>query len=322
MPFHRAGQSDSAEARRMVSNRMVPAVAAVLVWAALIMFPASSPAGQETLVVKIRPFREKNIDVTKEYKVQLLDLVLRKTEATDGPFRIEVADGDMIQQGRVIDLIARGDLTVIAVMTSKEREEKLLPIRIPIFRGLWGHRIFIIKREDLPKFAAVRTEEDLKALWAGQGHDWPDTTILQANGYNVTTSPSYDGLFEMLDSGRFDYFPRAVSEPWREVEEYARYDLVVEPTLLLQYYAPAYFFVSRENTALADRLRRGLEIALQDGSFEELFNTHWYIQEPLQRANIGNRRIFRLENPLLTPETPLDRPELWYRPEPSNQGRQ
>ncbi|MDM8525681.1 hypothetical protein QUF80_20105 [Desulfococcaceae bacterium HSG8] len=44
----------------------------------------------EPFVVKIRPFREKNIDYTKEYKYQLLDLVLRKTVATDGHFRIEV----------------------------------------------------------------------------------------------------------------------------------------------------------------------------------------------------------------------------------------
>lgn len=269
---------------------------------------------EEPLVVKIRPFREKNIDHTKEYKYQLLDLVLGKTVSADGPFRIEVAGRETIPQSRVVELVDRGDLTLIAVMTSREREEKLLPVRIPIHRGLWGHRIFIVNGKDLGKFAAIQTEKELKALWAGQGHDWPDTKILKANGYNVATSPNYHGLFAMLEQGRFDYFPRAVSEPWREVEAEKERGLVVEPALLIQYHAPAYFFVSKQNQALAERIKRGFETAIRDGSLDRLFNTHWYIQDMLKKANIQKRKIFRLKNPLLTPETPLDRPELWYQP--------
>lgn len=269
---------------------------------------------EEPLVVKIRPFREKNIDYTQEYKYQLIELVLSKTEATDGPFRIEVAGEEVIAQSRVMELVDRGELNLILTMTSREREELLFPVRIPIYKGLFGYRIFIINRRDLNKFAAIQTEEELKALWAGQGHDWPDTQILKANGYNVTTSPNYPGLFAMLEKGRFDYFPRAVSEPWREVEEEKARDLVVEPSLLIQYYAPAYFFVSKQNTKLAERLERGFEMAIQDGSFDQLFNTHWYIQDTLKLAKIPERKIFRLKNPLLPPETPLDRPELWYQP--------
>jgi hypothetical protein len=269
---------------------------------------------EEPLVVKIRPFREKDIDYTKEYKYQLLELVLSKTEATDGPFRIEVVGEEVIAQSRVIELIDRGALTLIAVMTSQEREEQLLPVRIPIYKGLWGHRIFIIHRRDLDKFAAIHTEEELKALWAGQGHDWPDTHILEANGYNVVTSPDYRGLFAMLEKGRFDYFPRAINEPWREVEEEKAHDLVVEPTLLIQYYAPAYLFVSKQNTKLAERLERGFEMTIQDGSFDQLFNSHWYIQDALKLTNVQERTIFRLKNPLLSPETPLERTELWYQP--------
>ncbi len=275
---------------------------------------SGSGFAEEPLVVKIRPFREKEIDYTKEYKYQLLELVLSNTEATDGPFQIDVAGEEDIAQSRVIELIDRGALTLIVTMTSREREEQLLPIRIPIFKGLYGYRIFIINRQDLDKFAGIKTEEELKALWAGQGHDWPDTKILQANGYNVATSPDYQGLFAMLQKGRFDYFPRAMSEPWREVEEEMARDVVVEPSLLIQYHAPAYFFVSTQNTKLAERLERGLEMAIQDGSFDRLFNSHWYIQDTLKSANIQERTMFRLKNPLLTPETPLDRPELWYQP--------
>ncbi|WP_051261948.1 hypothetical protein [Desulfovibrio inopinatus] len=281
----------------------------------IFIFPVRVHAASgDTLVVTMRPFREKGIDITKEYKIQLLDLILHKTEATDGPYRIEVMHDEQIPQSRVIKLIDSGKLTLIATMTSREREEQLLPIRIPIYRGLFGYRIFIIRRSDLDKFAAIHTADELKALWAGQGHDWPDTKILRANGYHVTTSADYRGLFSMLEKGRFDYFPRAVSEPWREIEAEKTRDIVVEPTLILHYYAPEYFFVSKTNTKLADRIRRGFEIILNDGSSETLFNTHWYIQNTLQKAKIAERTTFYLENPFLTPQTPLDRKELWYQP--------
>jgi hypothetical protein len=72
--------------------------------------------------------------------------------------------------------------------------------------------------------------------------------------------------------------------------------------------------VSKQNPKLAERLERGFETAIQDGSFDKLFNTHWYIQDALKLTKIQERKIFRLKNPLLTPETPLDRTELWYQP--------
>lgn len=272
----------------------------------------------EPLVIKIRPFREKHIDYTKEYKYQLLELILDKTKATDGPFRIEVLKAEMIAQSRVLDLIDRGTITVIATMTSKQREQKLRPIRNPIFKNLFGYRVFIINRKDQGKFARIQTKEELQKLWAGLGHDWPDLKILKTNGFNVVGSSSYRGLFSMLQEGRFDYFPRAVQEPWREVEEEKARNLMVEPTLLLHYHAPVYFFVSNRNLKLYERLERGFQMAVQDGSFEKLFNTHWYIQDTLKLAKIGQRRIFRLENPLLPPETPLDRKAFWYVPNSSS----
>jgi hypothetical protein len=269
---------------------------------------------EEPLVVKIRPFREKDIDYTREYKYQLLELILGKTEATDGPFLIEVSREEDIAQSRVFDLVNRGAFTLIMTMTSKEREEEMLPIRIPIYKGLYGYRIFIINRRDQEKFAKIETQEELQALWAGLGHDWPDLEILKFNGFNTVGGANYRGLFAMLQEGRFDYFPRGIPEPWREVEEEQARDIMVDPTLLLQYYATAYIFVAKDNTALAERLIRGFEMAIADGSFDQFFQSHWYIHDTLELADMPARKLFRLENPLLTPETPLDRSELWYQP--------
>lgn len=276
--------------------------------------PLDGQVSAKELVVKIRPFREKNIDVTQEYKYQVLELILAKTEATDGPFRIVIAGDEMIKQSRVIDLVNQGELSLIMTMTSRQREEAMLPVRIPIYKGLFGYRIFIIRSSDREKFTMVTNRQQLQNLWAGLGHDWPDLQILKHNGFNTVGGANYRGLFAMLQEGRFDYFPRGLPEPWREVVEEEARDITVEPTLLLHYYAPAYFFVSRTNPKLAERIERGFEMAIGDGSFQQLFDTHWYIQNTLKKADLKNRRVFRLTNPLLTPETPLKRKELWFTP--------
>ncbi len=125
-------------------------------------------------------------------------------------------------------------------------------------------------------------------------------------------SPTYDGLFEMLLKKRFDYFPRAVNEPWAEVRVHKDKNLVVEETILIKYIAPIYFFVSPDDIWLANRLEKRLRRAIKDGSFEELFRNHPANKEVFEFANIEKRKIIRLNNPLLTQETPIGEKEFWH----------
>jgi hypothetical protein len=104
-------------------------------------------------------------------------------------------------------------LKVLALALTKA-EAALLPIRIPIDKGLLGWRIFLVNRAKADQFAAVKTLDGLRPYQAGQGHDWPDTDILRANGLKVQGSANYDGLFKTLQAGRIDYFPRSVVEIW------------------------------------------------------------------------------------------------------------
>jgi len=68
--------------------------------------------------------------------------------------------------------------------------------------------------------------------------------------------------------------------------------------------------LNKGNTRLAEIIRQGLEKALADGSADRLFDQHH--GESLRRAQLDKRVIIELDNPLVTPATPVNRPELWY----------
>ena len=283
------------------------------VWSPSLSVSAAEP--QQPLVVKVRAFRgtATNYDQTKEYKYQVLKLILEKTEKTDGPFTIQAPQQEL-PQARDFEMVKQGYVDVILTSTSNEREQELHPIRIPFDKGLYGYHIAIINESDQPKFSAVRTLADLQKMWAGLNEIWPETKVFRDNGLNVVATSGYRELFGMLKERRFDYFPRVAHEPWRELRDMNIPGLAVETDLLIYYPTPGYIFTNKNNTKLADRLERGFRIALKDGSFDQLFYNHPDIKEALEKANLKNRRLFELRNPSLPKETPLDDKSLWYTP--------
>lgn len=68
--------------------------------------------------------------------------------------------------------------------------------------------------------------------------------------------------------------------------------------------------VNRKNTRLANDIREGLEKAIADGSFDKLFWQDY--GDRLRKAHLETRTVIELKNPLLTPDTPVNRPELRY----------
>jgi hypothetical protein len=229
-----------------------------------------------------------------------------------------------MSKGRAILELSQGSpgLDILWAMTDAERERQLLPIRFPIDKGLLGWRIPLVRRQDADRLREVQGIEQLKPLLAGQGHDWPDLKILQANGLALTPVVSYVGLFSMLGRGRLDYLPRGVGEVGAEAELLRSADLVVDEHIALHYPAAMYFFVNPKRTDLAQAVQHGLEVALKDGSFEALFQAYHGAQ--LKAAQVQRRRVIELVNPYLPAPTPLARSELWWRPvapEPAGSAR-
>lgn len=71
--------------------------------------------------------------------------------------------------------------------------------------------------------------------------------------------------------------------------------------------------MSKNNKKLASRLEFGLTQALSDGSFEALFNEYPQHLDAINKLQINQRLVHRINNPILPAETPLSDKRLWYR---------
>jgi hypothetical protein len=256
------------------------------------------------------------LDTSKDFDWIVLRTAMEKTAARYGPFAL-TASREPLSVARMLQELGRtdGSINVIARATHRDLESRFQPVRIPIDRGLMGMRLLLVRKADLPRFATVRSLDDLRRMSAGQGKGWVDAAVLSAAGISVVESPRPGNLFGMLEAGRFDLFPRALDEAPREYDaiQKDRPGIVIEPTLMLRYPLPRYFFVRRDAAGdrLAERIKLGMEIMVKDGSLAALFQKH---KGPLiERAQLGKRRIIELQNPALPPETPLQRSELWFK---------
>ncbi|WP_432454941.1 hypothetical protein ACRRS0_05640 [Agarivorans sp. QJM3NY_29] len=254
------------------------------------------------------PAPEAERDHRGDYFVDVLQLALANTQTSHGPFIVRSSPTKMFQERSIQQLKANKTVDVIWTMSSREREAELLPIRIPLLKGLLGQRLLMIRREDLARFEKIDNLSQLASLLAGQGHGWPDSQILAYNKLPVVEGATYQGLFGMLARRRFDYFPRGVSEIDSELQTYSEFNFVVEPRLLLSYRAPIYFFVNSGNRQLAERIEQGLLLAIDNGDFERLFTSYGY-DKFAERLN--ERRVLKLDNPFLHPKTLAEDSPLW-----------
>lgn len=224
-------------------------------------------------------------------------------------YRLDIDSGGLSWARQVRDT-QEGRIDIMWSATSREIEQQLIPVRVPLFKGLVGHRLFVVHNDNRDLFSGVVSLNDLKQFTYGQGVGWPDAQILGNNGFKVREE-SFDRLRMMVQGKRFQVFPRGVHEPWTELESWPELELTVEPHILLVYRMPFYLFVSPKKPELAEALQKGLMVAVEDGSFDELFYRSAMIQRVIQRANIAERRVFYLDNRDLSPETPVDDSRLW-----------
>ena len=281
----------------------------------LLLAVAVNLAAAELSVIKI-PRQQPNMDIARDYYVQLLHMTLINGAA--GRAVPELRETTLMEQERAISELNRGGLVDVYWMgTSLERERQLRAIRIPLDRGLLGYRRLIVHAEHRAQFESITKLEDLKNLTACQGHDWPDVDILRAAGMKVSTSPGFEVLYQQLAAKRCDYFPRGYFEANSELKERAQLypQLQNHDSLILYYPYAIYFFVKKDNETLAQWIEQGLEKMIDEGELLEHMKNHPLTSHvfPLDTLN-KSRRIIYISNPLLPADTNYSNSRYWFQP--------
>ncbi len=252
----------------------------------------------------------------QDYFVQLLTKAL-VAGASGRPVPV-INETQLMEQDLGVHEMIRGKKVDVYWMgTDAERERKLRPIRIPLDRGLIGHRRFIIQKRMQGAFDGVMDLKVLSSYSACQGVEWPDTKVLRMAGLKVREITSFERIFQEVASLRCEYFPRGYFEGYSEVEQRkATYpDLMFYENLILEYPFALYFFVNPKDEELARWIELGLEKMIDDGSFVKHMEGHPLTKVAFPLNKVKKLRWIHIENPQMPAGTDYKNPRYWFQPD-------
>jgi hypothetical protein len=244
------------------------------------------------------------------YKMSVLTLALEKTQDSYGDFEIKVVDLPTTAKRALTEVHSGKTINLFIGVTTRQWEEKNLPIRIPIRRGILSYRLLAVHNNMLNQFSEVQNIQDLKRLAAGVRVGWATTDVFKTQNLNLYELESLDGLYNMLNRQAIDYIPRGINEVYDEITIRQPNDIIVEPNLVLYLPAPTYIIVSPNEKRLAKRIEAGLEKMISDGTLKTVF--YRFYADDIKKANIASRKIIRITNAFQPNDIPFDRPELWF----------
>ncbi len=227
---------------------------------------------------------------------EVLELAFEKTQDLYPP--THVVRTIAMEQDQALEALqnANEGIDVLSTASDLQRDSDFITVQFPILKGLLGYRVCLIRKGEQSLFSNIHTAYDFtrKKLRICQGTHWPDTEILQRNGFSVTTSSKYLSLFTLLKNKKCDCFLRGAQEI---IPEFATHqDTVdIEKNIVIRYAQPGVFYVNKENPELATRIELGLLRAFDDGSYEALFKQ--LMGESLQQLKMKQRTVIHINNP-------------------------
>lgn len=269
---------------------------------------------RSTLVVNVPKPQNTDFDASYVHAEELLKLALALS--SPGNEEIEVKRNVSAAQDEALGIIEQGGgIDVYWVGTSIEREQRLLPVRIPIMKGLLGFRMSLLHKDTARLFYDMRMLEDIYQFSACLGADWPDADIFSANGFNVVRSHEYRGLIADIMQKRCDFLPLSVSEINAEYKDVKTDfpDIRLYNRVVFHYPFPMYFFVNKNNSLLAKRIELGLEKAIDTGAFDAYMRKSPVTRHLFPLEGWANVRFVTMKNPLLPTSTDTNNARYWIQ---------
>ena len=270
----------------MKSVRSIQLVATLFIFC----FSLSPVCSAETLFT---PGPDKSNDRTHAFFHELLTQIVGD--------KYVIASRPHQTQNRSIGLLAtKAYYDVIWTAESSERDETMLRIDFPIFRGALGIRGSIIRKDYEPYFNAITSIDEFKKVRLCQGHNWPDADILEYSGLLVYRAVHFESMLEMVSRERCDAIALSIFEGYGEMEAFEeKYsELTFSTSVLLIYPQSYYFYVKKENSALALLLEERLRLHHLSGDYDYLLSSHPLTRDafPLSKYDTASKIIVQPGN--------------------------
>lgn len=275
---------------------------------------ASSAPHTNVRIIKVAAAKAE-FAIAQDYFVTLLRRALEK--GANGRTVPVIHEAQMMEQDLGVQEMIRGKKVDVYWMgTDQDRERKLRPIRIPLDRGLIGHRRFIIHQRMQGAFDGISDLKTLGDYSACQGVDWPDTKVLQGAGLKVREIISFERIFKEVSTLRCEYFPRGYFEGYSEVAQRKELypELMFYEKLILEYPFALYFFVNEKDEELARWIESGLEKMIDNGEFLLHMKTHPLTRNVFPLNKVKDLRWIHIENPEMPKGTDYNNPRYWFQP--------
>lgn len=235
-----------------------------------------------------------------DYYTALITLALEKTRPDYGDYRLQQLG--ILDTERTLYALAADQYPNLIMERSYDeastKSNKLTYINFPVDGGIVGYRVCFINPAVKERISRIKTLAELRHYTIIQGIGWADTQILRHNGFKVLEIENYASLFKMTTAGRADLFCRGANEIMPEYEAFKdTFKLYYDESFVLYYPLPRFFYLNSKSKLAKKRIEAGLKLAYKDGSFKKLWRQHY--QPSIDFSKLQQRKLFRLENPLL-----------------------
>lgn len=238
-------------------------------------------------------------DFHHSYNVELIRRILEVTVPEFGEFKIQTY-GQAPMARRQALLLNEGELMNVqwASPGIDIANAEVIEIPVDILRGLQGYRVCLINSQAGVDFSRIHDLDSLKTIRIGQGVGWTELAIYYANGIRPLEPPNLTGLYPMLGFKRIDCIPLGINEIDGIVEHEQKTFpfMAIEPSLLIYYDLPIYFYVSKKHPEIARRFELGLKKLKASGEFDRIFQK--YHLANIHSLKLSNRKIICLKSPL------------------------
>ena len=192
-------------------SRQIASSLAALLLAFCHLAAACAESGASALAPDVmRRYEFGYIGVSLRYGYELLDAALERSGARYGAYRVEPVLIEM-SIARLQREVVKGDLVNVVVRATNSRreiDEELIPIEIPLDKGLNGYRVTIIRASDQDRLARLGDIAGVRQLRIGIGEQWNDVPGGQvdrpfgANGSSFSVALPFVGREQQANRSR------------------------------------------------------------------------------------------------------------------------